>query len=109
MATTSTPLKLDRPPKPATAQQYPRVVVGSSTKPNRGIKGLGTPKPANGASTKALLNNQHNSRITRGARSPRTAIRHMEMGARYSRGSQSQLQLITTTVGHPTTVVVAGF
>jgi len=33
----------------------------------------------------------------------------MEMGARYSRGSQSQPQLITTTVWHPTAAVVAGF
>jgi len=36
MATINKPLNVDNPPKPAVAQQYPKVVVGNITRPSNG-------------------------------------------------------------------------
>ena len=77
MATTSIPLKDDTPPKADVAQQKPRVVVGSSSRPAMGSTGFGTAMPANGCSTKLLLKSHISTRIKRGASNPSAANRHM--------------------------------
>ena len=54
MATINKPLNVDNPPKPAVAQQYPKVVVGNITRPSNGSTGFGRATPWNGCRKRAI-------------------------------------------------------